>query len=394
LLDVVRVDAFAGDGATHQAALETLGREAAAGLRERLGAISERLAIEREVPDVAHRRAIDDALLVMAETDSLRARGSHDAADQMLARADAALAAALTEAGESAELWLLRARIAGKRGWLALRTQPAGDARFAHWRTGIEHATRAIEIEPEEARAFEQRGLLRYWIQIMNSGPADRSTSEAIERDLARAVEIDPTLAESWGVLSMLATRRAAFAEARHHALRAYRADAYLESVSEVLSQLVLTSIEVDDIPGARSWCDELERRRPDSWISARCQMLLLSFAPMPIPELRARIDSILRLAAAEPTWSLARPQLLGYAALALARAGDGVASRQLFDSIEGPREGDLAWLEAAALTASGEPGRAVPLLRRYIEQDPERRGWVLHRGVFSGLNQHSLERF
>jgi hypothetical protein len=254
---------------------------------------------------------------------------------------------------------------------------------------GLVHADRAVRINPEDPEALELRGTLSYYRWFMNlaKSPAEASRLLAgAQADLEAAVAADPTAAGAWTALSHLWMNQSQSALAKTAALRAYQADPYLASVQQSLWRLFQSSLDLEDARESRRWCEEGQRRFPESYRFTECQLWLYALKGT-TPDL-ARLDSLYRkYIDLTPLTSRRFNEHYGQmlVAIALARAGirdsaDAVARRARADTtIDQTRE--LAMLEAIVRTILGEHDQALERLGLYLSANPQiREGWARDR--------------
>jgi tetratricopeptide (TPR) repeat protein len=156
-------------------------------------------------------------------------------------------------------------------------------------------------------------------------------------------------------------------------ARRAYEEDAYLEDADRILRRLFWAHYNLEQLRDARTWCDEGASRFPDNYHFAECGLwLMISSAEDPDAdaawEQYARLDS---LSPDEYERHLGRLLVAGV----LMREGMRDSAAAVFASGQGTAEIDplqeLVLQEAAIRSATGDPDRAVQLLRVYLAADP-----------------------
>ena len=145
---------------------------------------------------------------------------------------------------------------------------------------GLDAATRAIAKAPKDADALEVRGRLQYrkWELALAKNPREADQLlDLAEKDLKAAVEINPSLADSWNTLSAIYNQKDQFVDAKLAAQKAYEQDAYLSGTDKVLWRLYATSYDLEQWSDAAKWCEEGGRRFPASEIFVRCRLWLLT---------------------------------------------------------------------------------------------------------------------
>jgi serine/threonine-protein kinase len=255
---------------------DELAREVSMFLRAELGEEIE-LRERRAGTDNAEAWELSQRAMSTAEgADPLLAEGDVEAASRELSRADSLLARA---EGLDPE-W---ATPAAQRAWLSYRqARLAGAFDRSHndqWtRSGLEHAERAVALDPTDADALEARATLNYWRHLLNLpqiAAGEPTQVAAAERDFRASVEANPGQASAWSSLSHLLMNRSEHAEAKLAALRSYEADPYLANVERTLWRLFQSSMDLDDRIEAERWCDEGAQRFPEDPRFTECYLQL-----------------------------------------------------------------------------------------------------------------------
>jgi serine/threonine-protein kinase len=350
---------------------DTLAMEVARVLRERLGEdlrLREERAATRSVDAWA---MVQRAERMRKDADSLVQVKSMDGAKARFEGADSILALAELADPRWVEPIILRGQIADRWGRLTRDTAVIS--------RGLAHAARALTLAPEDPRALELRGTLRYrqWFLFRPADPAQAATLLQVARnDLERATSTDPTLATAFGTLSHLYYQTKDLQGAALAARRAYEEDAYLNSAADILTRLFFTSYDLDQQRQAQRWCREGARRFPRDYRFAECQVYMMTRLESPdVPhawQLLARLDSL----TPPPSRALIhlRDQML--VAAVIARAGLKDSARVVIarsrSTPEIDPEHDLLALEAFVHTLLGEQDEAIRLLQRYVAANPE----------------------
>jgi eukaryotic-like serine/threonine-protein kinase len=274
------------------------------------------------------------------------------------------------------------------RGWLLYRQSrlfPSADPTYHAdlIAKGLGHAQRALALKADDPDALELRGTLRYWKWLNNLGGSPTEAAKLYadaEKDLRAAVEQNPSQASAWTTLSHLLINKPALGEAKLTAMRAYEADPYLTNANLTVWRLFVTSYQLDDALEAKRWCDEGQRRFPDDYRFAECQIWYygLKAAKPDIPAAWQALEKYVRLS---PTGDQPFNRLYGgmRMAIALARAGlqdsaRHVAERSRGDaSIDAGR--DLAQLEAIARNILGDKDEAFKQLSIWLASNPQQVG-------------------
>jgi len=359
---------------------DDLAREVALFLRQRLGQEVGLLESRKEVSNPAAWHLFQQAEELQKDFETLLLAGDTSGAAGRLQRADSLLRRA-----EQIEPRWVRPIVG--RGWIAFRRLDLA-ARFDRryydrWTAvGLGHAGRALELANEDPAALEIRGTLRYyrWLLSLAGGESEseRLVTDA-QTDLEAAVSRDPTAAFAWTLLSHLLLSQSQTAQAKLAALRAYDADPYLGSARQTIWRLFQSSLDLEDLPEARRWCDEGQRRFPEYFRFAECRIWLYAHKDQP-PHLQAAWEHYREYLRLVPPTARTYYEHYGQmlVAIALARAGladsaDHVAIRARADStIDETR--DLLQLEAVVRTLLGQRDRALDLLRTYLASNPHLR--------------------
>ncbi|MFQ5538343.1 MAG: hypothetical protein ACE5GJ_12925 [Gemmatimonadota bacterium] len=196
---------------------------------------------------------------------------------------------------------------------------------------GLEHARRALRLDPEDPRARNLRGSLRALLA------ADPGTSEEerarlwtqAEADLRAAARRHPNPAEPLRRLSEVLASQGRLQEALTYGRQAYEDDPYLQATPAALLRLFQYSLALDLDDEAADWCAEGLRRFTQPMFHD-CALTLMAWSP----EVPAEPDSAWHLLNAEleaypaPLRPRLAPRLLGLYAAVLARAGKADSAR------------------------------------------------------------------
>ncbi|MFC1660208.1 hypothetical protein ACFL3S_01915, partial [Gemmatimonadota bacterium] len=274
---------------------------------------------------------------------------------------------------------------AARRAWIAyLHSQWRGtsDRPFIEeWATvGLEHANRALLIDPLDPEALEARGSLRYWRWLMrlevDPAAADQLLVDA-EEDLRAAVAGDRGRASAWGMLSHLLTQKpGGRVESRLAAQRAYEADAFLRNISTIIQRLWTSSYDLEDQVEAAHWCRVGAERFPENPVFKQCQLWLMTMDGQ-APDPDQAWHFLNEYTELSPPQYRPYRQLAGQMAVAivLARAGmadscRAVVQRSLGDATVDPTR-DTQMYGAIAMVQLGDFEEAVGLLTEYVSANP-----------------------
>jgi tetratricopeptide (TPR) repeat protein len=292
-------------------------------------------------------------------------------ADTLLAQAEALDRNWLEPITKQSAVALTRVRLAPD----AIRAKPAIE-------TGLADARRVLARDPRNADALEFRGiLLRYqWAFQLFSNPREAAALlDSAEASLQRAVDISPTKAQAWSVLSEVMWQKDKPYEAKVAANRAYEADAFLSGTEGILWRLFAISYDNEELPDAAKFCNDGARRFPRHPAFARCKLLMFTTRAVE-PDVAAaqrEYDKLVELSAPE----LFQVQGKMVVAATIGRAGDRERARKLLlearpDARTDP-QGQLAGFEAFIWTLLGtaqDTTEAIAVLTRYVSANPAHR--------------------
>ena len=354
---------------------ESLARKVAEFLRVRLG---EELRLREEqagTQSVAAWSLVQQGERTRKDAESRLAGDDVDGAFAAFGRADSLLARAEAADARWAEPVI-------ERGWIAYRrARLAGDRKsLGHWaEIAASHADRALTLAPNDPRALELRGTVRYLSWLQELGPDPQALPRILagaRQDLEAATQADPSLASAYSTLSHLYYQTEDVPAALLAARKAYEEDAYLAVASEVLSRLFFGSYDLEQFTQATRWCLEGARRFSQDYRFAECQLLLMTIpdaqADVPVAwRLLARIDSL----TPGPRRALEHHRAETILGAALARAGLTDSARHVLRRARADRDVDpgqeILSIEAFARTILGDRDDAIALLQRYIAANP-----------------------
>lgn len=351
-------------------------------LRERLG---NEVRLRGDRAGTASNEAwtlVERAGKLRKDSDSLAASGAPDAALVALARGDTLLAAAERLDARWAKIPVLRATFMQVRA-RQLTQNPA--ALKATIDTGLVHANRAMQLQPNNSDAFHVKGELELLAFRRRVEPDQRRNDRllvAAESSLTRAVELNNNQAGAWAALSSLHYAKPDIQAANLAALNAYRADAYLSSAKPILTRLFWTSHDLEQFPEALKWCNEGRRRFPlDPFFTACRLWMYTTRLERPNPDsawyYRDRYVALTPENANDPTQRRAYAEKMGDLLVggALARAGLADSARSVLVRARANAEVDpdltLHGYEAAIRMILGEQDEAVRLLTSYLTANP-----------------------
>ena len=271
------------------------------------------------------------------------------------------------------------------RGWLAYHETDlvtGFDKTFysARLSRALDHADRALAIDPANPDALELRGTMNYWRWLLNLEPNQEKAAQLLasaEADLRKVVADRPNAAVAWSWLSHLLMGQAQTAEAKLAAQNAYESDPYLSTVRTTLWRLFQTSLDLEDAAEAQHWCQEGRRRFPQSHRFVECQLALFALKGVK-PEVHKLYDLLAEYEQLSPGGEREYNAHYGrmLVATALARAGLADSARSVArtaraDAAIDPTR-DLALAEASVHVILGDHDEALRLLSTYVAANPQ----------------------
>jgi serine/threonine-protein kinase len=359
---------------------DDLAKEVSIFLRQQLGQeITLREARQRTTSTKAWE-LLQRAEQASKDFDPLLESGDTAAAERKLLEADSILALA----GAADPSW------SGppiQRGWLAYRQTDLipgfNKDRYSKWLDiGLKHAEHALTLKPNDPDGLELRGMLRYWRYLLNLEPDQNASTKLLsdaEHDLRAAVEANPNAAVAWTWLSHMLMNQSRTAEGKLAALKSYEADPYLSTARTTLWRLFQASLDLEDAAESRRWCEEGQRRFPQSYRFTECQIWLFALknTPPDVPKMWSLLDQYLKLGpAAGPEFGKRYGEMI--VAMGLARAGLADSARHVAERARGDATIDptreLASMEALSRVMLGDKDEAIRLLTTYMAANPQSR--------------------
>ena len=346
-------------------------------LRERLGEEVRLRAAQLGTSSVEAWSLRERAERSRKEAEAALDRGEAGQVVPGLERADSLAKLAETADPKWVDPIVFRGSIAYRRSRLAETPREA-----VGWiQAGLDHAERALRLAPNDPRALELRGTLKYFrwtLRVTPDPAAAQALLQSARQDLEAAVQEDPTLATAHSTLSSLYYQVEDVAAAVLAARRAYEQDAYLSVARDVLYRLSVGSLDLEQFSQAERWCDEETRRFPTDYRSGRCQLLLMT-TPARDPDVGRAWQLVALLDTVTPP--AFRPYIVLEARLraggVIARAGLKDSARRVLDRARAattpaadPGQ-ELLALEAYQRTLLGDRDTAIVLLQRYSAANP-----------------------
>jgi serine/threonine-protein kinase len=361
---------------------DDLAKEVSLFLRKQLGEEIELRESRASTSSPAAWEALQQAERLRKEVDPLLASGDTAAAARHLTRADSMMAAA----EKIDPRWPTPAV---QRAWLAYhQSELVGYDKALNEKwigIGMEHANRALKLQPDDPEALEIRGTLEYWRWLMSLEPDQTRAAQLLtqaEQDLRGAVTANPTAAWAWTALSFLLSGEGQTAEGKLAAQRSYEADPYLKTAKQTVWRLFQASLDLEDAVEARHWCEQGQHRFPDYYRFAECQIWLYSLKEVP-PDVKGAWAAYDRFVALTPPALKPYHQLYGrmLVALALTRAGLPDSARAVAVSSRGTASiyptHDLAYYESLVRILLGDQDEAITLLSTYVAANPQMRATI-----------------
>ena len=352
-------------------------------LRAWLGEEVEFRTVGRETESVAAWALMQRGERARKEGEDLLKQGDMEGQAGASRRADSLLAEAEALDPRWARPMVMRAQLSLRQAQLSA-ADPLSAARFIE--TGFGHVGRGLAQDPRFPLGLETRGLLSYlkWALSIEPDPASSARLLAsAEEDLKAAVRLQPGLANSWNVLSVVYTQKPDLIEAKLAARRAYEEDAFLSSAETILWRLYATSYDLEQFPDAIQYCEEGKRRFPGNPNFLECELWLLASRAMEpnVDRAWALADSLDEMGGVpqeEAFNHLMRRIVVGGV---IARAGMMDSANAVWVDSRGNPEIDpaleLLGYEAVFRLQSGEHEEAMSLVKTYLTASPEHRaGW------------------
>ena len=251
-----------------------LAAEVGNALREQLGVEVRLRESQAAAPNSAAWLQVARAERAIKAADEALAEGDADAYFGAWDAADEALIQALEAAPEWVEPMVLRAQVA-YGPWRYLE----GEEQLQALDRAVELANEALEAEPDNAAALEQRGTARYarWLLEVDEEDELDALLASARADLERALRLDSDRASVNSTLSHLYHQVEEPFEAAVAARSAYAQDAFLSVADDILYRLFEASYDLNDHGEALEWCLEGRDRFPENFRFVQCQILAMT---------------------------------------------------------------------------------------------------------------------
>jgi TolB-like protein len=317
--------------------------------------------------------------------DAQRVAALQGSADRSFAAADSLYALAEAQDRRWADPIAARAALAYRRSRLVGRAPEL----IRPWVTlGLEHADRALALDPDHPDALETRGTLRFFSYLQNL-ENDDTRKEQLRRDaqadLEHATRVNRNQAGAYATLAALYANlpEKTTSDVYLAAQRAYEADEFQANAVLVLARLFNAAYDLGNATAAEDYCRRFQVRFPADSRAMRCQLYLMTLpnaSGIDIDRAWRISDSAVALtpAGAAQLAELTNHNLVAAAIARVARQQPALADSvrsvvrrsQGDGTIDQPRE--LALYGAVALTILGDHEEAVRLLGVYMAANPQ----------------------
>ena len=317
-----------------------------------------------------------------------------ESAEQMLLSADSLLVRAIAQDARWATLWVERARVIKARVSFARGAQHVLLAD-----SGVTFADFALASVPNDAHALAVRGVLHLSAaQASIGGAADTIRLARADRDLRRALDIEPAQAAAWLALSKVQILRGQSATGVASARRAVEYDAFLENGQQAYLMLFGSALTSGKPQDAEMWCKRGRQSFPDDYQFRLCELTVMRELPRVVGDDRAAwqivaaMDSMAALSPRAPQIAYARAYRNAVAAALSARAGDtrrareGLSRARALVANDRVQQLDLLFDEAYVHLTLGDRAKAVRLLRELIAARPPLRRIVTSAPLFRSV--------
>jgi TolB-like protein len=313
--------------------------------------------------------------------------GRPEDAERLFEEADSLLA----QASRADEAWpdppISRGTVTYRRARLAQRN-PQEAVRLVE--LTVRQADDALQRSSTAARAYELRGTANYYRYLLKVAP-DTRTEEVLfasaKADLERAIAFDPLLASAHATLSHLYFTETESTSGVLAAQKAYETDMFLENADLVLWRLFNGTLEQGSFAAARRWCTEGQRRFPDDFRLASCELRLMVTPQVDSPDIDAawavleRVDDLAPPNRKESQRVRNEMIVAGVIARVADRGGNPVlrdsarvvlqrATAAVTPTLDPNRE--TLPIAAYSWLLMGERDRAVQLLQQHAAADPQ----------------------
>jgi len=362
------------------ALLDDLTREIVKALREELGVVVRDLERRAGTNSNEAWRVYARGREWVEEAEELRRAGADDAALRSYERADSAFARARSIDPQWVDPIVEQGWVAFERARILKKDLRTRDP--AALQRGIGLATRALELDPDNARALDLRGSLRYWLRETVDHEEAMALRGKAEADLRTATEIDPSNAHAWHYLANALRIAGRHTEAKQMAERALEADQFYEERETIYARLCHTSLEKPEWSEVARWCGIGREEFPQNDMLINAELVALASAGGPEPNVEKAwqlADDFIQVS--PPQERASRwPSALMYVAGVLARKGardsaEAVIRQARAAEVEPDPMND--YNEGYVQLVLGNKTEALRLLQRHLEALPGRKEYI-----------------
>ncbi|MGV3709709.1 MAG: protein kinase domain-containing protein [Gemmatimonas sp.] len=255
----------------------------------------------------------------------------------------------------------------------------------------LERANDAVSREPTNARALYAKGKAEFELWRTAKGKPSETLRLAALDDLRKAVAARRDMALAWADLSSLLQISGEYQDARAAADSALKSDAFLAGAPSVMARLMFTSLALNRVQDARTWCAEGKRRypnRPEFWT---CDFTIVGWTgrtaadvsnAWSLLEATESRDTLRMLASASQN----RRMLVASVAARAGMADSARAIVRLAHAIQ-PADPQAAYAEAYVQVLLGDHDRALLLLEEFLRTLPSQRMQLRNSPWFTALN-------
>lgn len=272
-----------------------------------------------------------------------------------------------------------RAHVAYRLAYLAA-AQGDMETKSREIDVGMQHANRALEMDPGNANALEQKGTLGL-LTALTAGPEAPNVGRLVadaKADLEAAVKADPSRASAYAMLSFALGGTGDQVGVVLNARKALEEDAYLRGADRIYDRLVYADYDLGEFRDAKSWCNQGHERFPDNYRFVECQLWLMA-APDGDVNVDAAWDLLTELDSLTPASLKAYKHGVGQIMVAgvLRNAGLPDSAASVLSRVDHSEQADvqrkLYQYQAAILASTGTPDTtgALDALRRWVAMTP-----------------------
>lgn len=260
-------------------------------------------------------------------------------------------------------------------------------------RDAIARADQALLRDPQSAEALYMRGKARYELWRTSRPLAPDSLRVAAERDFRTSNARRPDNAPAWNDLGGLLVLIGAFAGARDAAEHALKADAFLRETPAVLNMLFTTSLAVGHADEAKEICARGRRTYPAAPQFFSCDLTVAGWIGSTAADVKNGWNLVQQAEARDTLnwlvsgWATRRLLVAAIAARAGLKDSALAIVRQARSAEASRISADNAdFGEAHVRALLGQRDAALPLLERYLKNNPAFAGFTREHPWFASL--------